>query len=56
VDAGTSAFSAFQLNALAIMLAASLGEFLLTIWVRLRRQSPDDRYRCDLVLNPSAVR
>ena len=27
-------FSAFQLNALAIMLAASLGEFLLTIWVR----------------------
>jgi len=24
----------FQLNALAIMLAASLGEFLLTIWVR----------------------
>jgi hypothetical protein len=27
-------FSLFQLNALAIMLAASLGEFLLTIWVR----------------------
>jgi uncharacterized membrane protein len=26
--------SLFQLNALAIMLAASLGEFLLTIWVR----------------------
>ena len=26
--------STFQINALATMLAAALGEFLLTVWVR----------------------
>jgi hypothetical protein len=27
-------FSTFQLNAVATMLAAGLGEFLLTVWIR----------------------
>jgi hypothetical protein len=31
---GHLALSTFQLNALAIMLAAGIGEFLLTVWVR----------------------
>jgi hypothetical protein len=31
---GRLPFSTFQLNALANMLAAGLGEFLLTVWIR----------------------